>query len=176
MIERPLVLSIKYTVAVFIALALLSCNQPKEEISFQAINWEKRAVDPTVLDSLTTGSTYLSVYSEIYQISENRTYHLTVTVSMRNISSSDTLYVFNAKHYNTKGDLVRNYFDKPIYINPLETVEIVISEGDKEGGTGGNFVFEWGTPVAHNEPRFEAVMISTTGQQGLSFSTQGIKR
>jgi len=166
----------KCTISILLAFVLFSCNQQKEVSPVDTVNWEKRSIAFDALDSLLTGSTYLSVYSEIYQITENRTYHLTVTVSMRNISSKGSVYVFSAKHYNTKGDLIRTYFDKPIFITPLETVEIVIDEGDKEGGTGGNFVFEWGTPVGANEPHFEAVMTSTTGQQGLSFTTQGIKR
>ncbi|MEQ8364921.1 MAG: DUF3124 domain-containing protein [Cyclobacteriaceae bacterium] len=164
----------KCAISVLLAVALVACNQQKDAAPIQSVNWEKRSVPSEALDSLTTGSTYLSVYSEIYQVTENRTYHLTVAVSMRNISSTDTVYVFNTKHYNTKGDLIRTYFDKPIFIAPLETVEIVINEGDKQGGTGGNFVFEWATPAI--DPYFEAVMTSTTGQQGLSFTTQGIKR
>jgi hypothetical protein len=45
----------------------------------------------------------------------------------------------NAKYYNTQGTLLRSYFEHPIYLAPLETVEIVIDEGDREGGTGANF-------------------------------------
>lgn len=164
----------KYAIPIILVGVLIACGQQKEAVLFPTVNWDKRSVAPTTTDSLITGSTYLSVYSEIYQVTENRTYHLTVTVSMRNISSTDTVYILNTKYYHTKGDLIRTYFDKPIFIAPLETVEIVINEGDKEGGTGGNFVFEWATPKT--EPYFEAVMISTTGQQGLSFATQGIKR
>lgn len=166
----------KFILVWILTVILFACNQPKETVKLPTINWEKRSAQKTELESLTMGSTYLSVYSEIYQITENRTYHLTVTVSMRNISSQDSVYIFSTKYYNTKGDLIRTYFDKPIYIAPLETVEIVINEGDKEGGTGGNFVFEWASPNPINEPHFEAVMISTTGQQGLSFTTRGIKR
>ncbi|MBX2942014.1 MAG: DUF3124 domain-containing protein [Cyclobacteriaceae bacterium] len=163
-------------VSILLILVLASCNQQKETTPVHTVNWEKRRIAPNTLDNLFTGSTYLSVYSEVYQVTENRTYHLTVTVSMRNISSKDSVYISSAKYYNTEGHLIRTYLDNPIFIAPLETVEIVINEGDKEGGTGGNFIFEWGSPVAQNEPHFEAIMISTTGQQGLSFTTQGIKR
>ena len=54
----------------------------------------------------------------------------------------------------------------------METVEIVIDENDKEGGTGANFHFDWRIKPLSNEPLFEAVMISSFGQ-GLSFTTQG---
>lgn len=166
----------KCAIPIFLVVVLFACNPPVETTPLPTVNWDKRSATPSTVDSLTKGSTYLSVYSEIYQVTENRTYHLTVTVSMRNISSTDTVYILNAMHYNTKGDLIHTYFDKPIFIAPLETVEIVINEGDKEGGTGGNFIFDWASPSPAIEPHFEAVMISTTGQQGLSFTTQGIKR
>ena len=57
----------------------------------------------------------------------------------------------------------------------METVEIIIDEIDKEGGTGANFLMEWKINQTSNEPLFEGVMISTSGQQGLSFTTHGIK-
>ena len=92
---------------------------------------------------------------------------------MRNTSLRDTVYIDNAEYFDTKGKSIRTYFDKTIYIAPMETVEIVIDEIDREGGTGGNFLFNWKTNYASNEPLFEGVMISTSGQQGLSFTTQG---
>ena len=51
----------------------------------------------------------------------------------------------------------------------------MIDEIDREGGTGANFIFEWAIKRKSNEPIFESVMISTSGQQGLSFTTQGIR-
>ncbi len=166
----------KFSVLVLVTAIAFSCNSTQENGTFEPMNWEKRKVVLYENDSLIKGSTYLSVYSQIYQIAEHRTYDLTVTVSLRNISSTDTVYVENAKYYNTNGDLIRTYFAQTIYIAPLETVEIVIAEGDTEGGTGANFIFDWATPNSNSEPFFQAVMISTTGQQGLSFTTQGIKR
>ena len=118
----------------------------------------------------------MAVYSEIYQRSEGLTYDLTTTVSIRNISSTDSVFILRADYFNTKGDPIRTYFDYPIVVQPLETIEIVIDEADKTGGSGANFIFDWATPPGAHEPFFEAVMISTTGQQGLSFTTQGIKR
>ncbi len=56
-----------------------------------------------------------------------------------------------------------------------EQVVLLIDEIDKEGGTGANFIFEWTIKRKSNEPIFESVMISTSGQQGLSFTTQGIR-
>lgn len=154
---------------------LLSCNDTKELSSINPINWQERFIDLSTKESLAGGSSYLSVYSEIYSMTEHRTISLTATVSLRNISVKDSVFILNADYYNTHGDLIRNYFKKPIYIKPLETLEIIIDEKDSHGGSGANFIFDWKTNANNSEPYFEAVMISTSGQQGISFTTQGIK-
>ncbi|MCB0456900.1 MAG: DUF3124 domain-containing protein [Flavobacteriaceae bacterium] len=163
----------------YIVLSLLwvslGCENPKEISSINPVNWEKRAVKHSLNDSLTSGSSYLSVYSEIYSETEHATINLTATVSLRNINKKDTIFLEKAEYYNTHGQLIRSYFNKPIFIAPLETVEIVIDERDKEGGSGANFIFDWMIQRNTHEPFFECAMISTYGQQGLSFTTQGIR-
>ena len=150
-----------------------SCEEPKTISSVDPVNWNKRMVAYNLDDSLINGSTYLSVYSEIYSQSEHRTHNLTATVSMRNTNLSDTVFIDKAAYFDTHGNPIRSYFDKPVFIAPMETVEIVIDEVDREGGTGANFLFNWRIKPTSNEPLFEGVMISTSGQQGLSFTTQG---
>lgn len=164
----------KNTFFVIIALALLqACVEPNEISSINRVNWEKRALKYELGDTLTSGTSYLSIYSQIYFQSERRTYDLTATVSMRNTSRKDSIFVDRAEYYDTKGNLIRSYFDHTIIIAPMETVEIVIDELDTQGGTGANFIFDWKTRPGINEPLFEGVMISTAGQQGLSFTTHG---
>ena len=125
-----------------ICLIILSCESEKEFSSVKPINWEKRTVELTKKDTLLSGQTYLSVYSQIYSSTEHRTHNLTVTVSMKNINLNDSVFIEKATYFNTKGNLIRTYFSKPIFLAPLETVEIVIDEVDKHGGTGANFVFD----------------------------------
>lgn len=158
-----------------ISAFLFSCSGKKEVSSINPENWANRAINLDFRDSLVIGTTYLSVYSQIYGMTEHRTFDLTATVSMRNANRSDSIFIRKSEYFNTKGDLIRTYINKPIYIGPMETVEIVIDEVDKEGGTGANFIFEWAVKPKSNEPLFESVMISTSGQQGLSFTTQGIR-
>jgi hypothetical protein len=161
-------------IGLVIALAslLFGCNQQGNEKVRKSINWDNRKVSINPQDSLIYGQSYLSVYSQIYSETEHQTHNLTVTVSMRN-TNIDTVYITSAKYYNTHGNLVRTYFDHPILLNSMETVEIIIAEVDKEGGTGGNFIFDWAIPSHDSMPLFEAIMISTSGQQGLSFRTEG---
>ena len=158
-----------------VCLMLFSCNEKKEFSSIEPNNWKKRTVELSQNDSLTSGQTYLSVYSQIYSSSEDRTHNLTVTVSMKNINLNDTVFINKAAYFDTKGKLIRTYFSNPIYIAPLETVEIIIDELDKYGGTGANFIFDWKKKKNVEDPHFESIMISTFGQQGLSFTSQGIK-
>jgi hypothetical protein len=160
---------------IIIGLVITSCNHEPIISSISLVNWDKRTINFKLNDSLEIGSSYLSIYSQIYSQTEHLTHNLTATVSIRNISSSDSIYLFKADYFDTKGHLIRSYFNKPIFISPLETVEIVIDEKDKEGGTGANFVFDWKINKNSPQPFFEGVMISTSGQQGLSFTTQGKK-
>ncbi|WP_336622727.1 DUF3124 domain-containing protein [Wenyingzhuangia sp. 2_MG-2023] len=155
------------------ALLFQSCQEEKQISSTNPTNWNKRIVNHPLADTLTTGISYLSVYPQIYSQTEHRTHSLTVTVSMRNTNRKDTLFIEKAEFFNTHGKLIRTYFKEHIFIAPMETVEIVIDEVDKDGGTGANFLFDWKIKPNANEPLFEGVMISTSGQQGLSFTTQG---
>lgn len=138
-------------------------------------DWEKRQITFSPGDSLLAGSTYLSSYSEIYTRSEKHMFSLTGTISLRNINLKDTVYIEKANYYKTNGEKVRAYFDAPIYLAPMETVQIIIAEDDMEGGTGDNFVFHWKKPAGAHDPFFEGVFISVYGQQGISFTTQGIR-
>lgn len=157
------------------ALILHSCEEKVEMSSVSPVNWEKRSIQPKNKDSLAKGSTYLSVYSQIYSQSDRRTHNLTATVSMHNTNRTDTIFINKAEYFDTDGNSIRTYFERTIFVAPMGTVQIIIDEKDKSGGTGANFIFDWMVKPGSNEPLFEAVMISTSGQQGLSFTTQGKK-
>ena len=160
---------------VLLTLLIQSCKEKVEISSINPVNWEKRTIGFDFADTLIKGTTYLSVYSQIYSQTEHRTHDLTATVSIRNVNKADTIYINKAEYFDTKGNSIRIYFDKTIFIAPMETVEIIIDEQDQEGGTGANFLFDWTIMPNSNDPIFEAIMISTSGQQGLSFTTQGKK-
>lgn len=162
----------KYFILLTTSLFLLACNQPAKEDVITSKNWDEKFIDISHLDSLEYGKSYLSVYSQIYSADDRRVTNLTAMVSLRNTSDVDTIYLLKAAYYDTYGTLVRTYFDKPVFLTPMETTEIIIDLTDVSGGTGSNFLFEWKVPHGCPEPLFEGVMNSTKGQQGLSFSTQ----
>ncbi|MBR9846871.1 MAG: DUF3124 domain-containing protein [Algicola sp.] len=154
--------------------SIFSCEDSNQEISsINPENWVKRTIKINNTDSLISGKTYLSIYSQIYSQSEHKTHNLTAMVSLRNTSIKDTIYLLKAEYFDTHGKSVRTYFNQSIYLAPLETTEIIIDEKDISGGTGSNFIFEWNIPENCPEPLFEGIMNSTMGQQGLSFVTQG---
>ncbi len=166
----------KHFFALFIIpFFLVACGSKPESSSVNPENWKKRTVTYQLSDTMEKGTTYLSVYSHIYSMTEHRTHDLTATISMRNTNRLDSVLILKAEYFNTRGDLIRTYFDNPIYIRPMETVEIVIEQVDTEGGSGASFVFDWKRKAHSNEPFFESVMISTSGQQGISFTSQGKK-
>lgn len=167
------------TALIFLTGMFLACDEKKELSSYNPNHWEDHYADTEAemlqSDSLQKGKTYLSIYSHIYSFSQEKSQNLTAMVSLRNVSDSGTIYISKADYYNTKGELIRHYFEKPIYLKPLETVEIIIDETDEHGGSGANFIFEWSATSKTHEPLFEAVMTSLRGSQGLSFTTQGIR-
>ena len=167
LISKSLVLSL--------CICVVSCNSKKTkyEDPISIIDWSHKEIDLNQKDSLIMGTSYLSVYSQIYSYTEHTSIDLTATVSMRNTSANMKLYLLKADYFDTKGNKIHSYVGKPIEISELETLEIVIAEFDKQGGTGANFIFDWAIEPSSTSPIFEAVMISTYGQQGLSFTTKG---
>lgn len=151
-------------------------KQRQEELNVVDFNenWKHRSYTYKSSDSLINGNTYLAVYTEIYARTAKKTYPLTATVSIRNTSLMDSIFVNKSEYYDTHGDLVATYFDRTIYVAPMETVEIIIAEDHEQGGSGGNFVFHWSSRNAKIKPLFEAVMISASGQQGISITTHGV--
>ncbi|TXD49389.1 DUF3124 domain-containing protein [Polaribacter sp. IC073] len=164
-------MKLKYLIIAFI-FTLFSCKEKKEISPVNPENWKKRAIDISTKDSLEFGKSYLSIYSQIYSMSEHRKHNLTAMISLRNTSDVDSIYILRAEYYGTHGTSIQKYFDYPIFLAPMETTEIIIDEIDVSGGTGSNFIFEWKIPKNSSEPLFEGVMTSTIGQQGLSFITQ----
>ena len=161
----------------FIGLVLIfvSCENSKKEIKFKTIDWEERTIELDFNDNYQSGSSYLSVYSEIFDHTDEIKHLLTATVSIRNTSLTDTLYILSADYYSTNGEIIRSYVRNPVFVIPLETIEIVIPRLDRTGGSGANFIFDWAIRKNKHEPIFEAVMVWTTGNQGISFVTHGRK-
>lgn len=117
---------------------------------------------------------YVPIYSDIYAGSKYVTFNLTATLSIRNTSLTDSMYVNNIDYYDTNGNLVIEFLDKTLVLRPMQSIEYVIDEDDTTGGTGANFIVNWGAMNNRLKPVIQGVMISTHRQQGISFVTEGV--
>jgi hypothetical protein len=116
---------------------------------------------------------YVPAYSHIYSGNREKPFLLTVTLSIRNIDPKHRIKINLVDYYETQGKLLKKHIDKPIILNPLESIRYVIPERDKAGGSGANFVVEWQSDRFVNPPIVESIMIGTQSQQGVSFTSRG---
>jgi hypothetical protein len=115
---------------------------------------------------------YVPAYSHIYSGNKERPFLLTVTLSIRNIDPTHLIKITLVDYYETQGKLLKKYIDKPATLNPLESLRYVISEKDKSGGSGANFIVEWHSDNPVNRPIIESIMIGTQSGQGISFTSR----
>ena len=94
-------------------------------------------------------------------------------MSIRNIDPIHQIRITVVDYYETQGKLLRKKIDKPITLNPLESLRYVIPENDKSGGSGANFIVEWYSERPVNQPIIESVMIGAKSGQGISFTSRG---
>ena len=116
---------------------------------------------------------YVPAYSHIYSGDKERPFLLTVTLSIRNIDPTHTIKINLVDYYETQGRLLKKFINKPITLNPLQSIRYVIPERDKSGGSGANFIVEWHSDKPVNRPIIESIMISTQSSQGVSFTSRG---
>ncbi|MDF1551279.1 MAG: DUF3124 domain-containing protein, partial [Bacteroidales bacterium] len=159
----------------FFLAALFSCNNISHNIDRKGEDVLESHKISTISSNISFWDTvYVPMYSEIYSKTKDVKFRLTATLSIRNTSLADSMFVDKIDYYNTSGELVRKYLEKPIHLKPMETIDYVIEEDDVLGGTGANFIIIWGAKRKDIRPMFQGVMISTHGQQGISFLTNGI--
>ena len=116
---------------------------------------------------------YIPVYSHIYQQNRRKTFNLTTTLSIRNADPYRPFIITEVAYYDSKGNLIQQYVDSTEQISPLASTSYVIEEADLRGGVGANFLVRWHSQEPVYPPIIEAVNISTTQQQGISFLSVG---
>lgn len=116
---------------------------------------------------------YVPAYSHIYSGNKEKPFLLTVTLSIRNIDPMHIIKITRIDYYETQGKLLKNFINKPMILNSLESLRYVIPEKDKSGGSGANFIVEWQSDKPVNRPIIESVMIGTQSSQGISFTSRG---
>lgn len=110
---------------------------------------------------------YVPAYSAVHGPVDNQTWEMTVTLSIRNTNLEKPIFITAVKYYDTTGQLVTDYVEAPLSLAPMATTEYIIPRQDTRGGTGSNFIVEWGAEEPVYAPVVEAVMISS-GNKGVS--------
>lgn len=124
------------------------------------------------LDLVTGQTIFVPAYSEIVFPRESRLL-LSTSLAIHNAALSEPLVVQSARHYDTDGNLVKEYVDQPLQLAPLAT-KVFVAERPSEGtGAGANFIVEWAAQKAIYEPVVEAVMVGSAGTHGYSLISPG---
>ncbi len=76
---------------------------------------------------LSDGQTiYVPVYSHIYVGDREIPFLLTVTLSIRNIDPNHQIKITVVDYYETQGKFLKKYIDKPVILNPQESLRYII--------------------------------------------------
>ena len=116
---------------------------------------------------------YVSIYSHIYSGVKARPFDLAAILSIRNVDTKHSLTLTAVTYYDTDGNLLKEYLTEPVRLKALASTRYIISEGDKAGGSGANFLVRWQSENKMNPPIIESVMIGTRSGQGISFVSRG---
>jgi len=123
--------------------------------------------------NLSEGQTvYVPVYSHIY-VMRGHTFDLGISLSIRNTDPTHPITILSVSYNNSEGNLVRNYVESPIQVNPLASKDFFVTEPDTTGGLGASFLVKWKSTSKVNEPIIEGVMAGTRSGQGISFVSRG---
>jgi len=163
--------------AVLLAVVAAGCSSGDEDPG-QAIFHPRgvEALHPSEAaagELLVGGKVYVPVYSNIYSGGPTATTELSATVSIRNADAERPLVLVAVTYYDSLGNRIEDYLDEVVELDPMATVEFVIERPDTRGGSGANFIVEWGSTTPIAEPVMEAVMLGRFGGVGLSFVSQG---
>ena len=156
-----------------------------QTISVVSAAWGQRAVDsPAAFTGAVTElsnverlsirrTVYVPAYSTVRLGSGQGKVDLATTLTINNTSEKNPLIVLRIDYFGTAGNLLQRYLAGPIAIRPLGSAETFVPAEDTRGGTGANFVVEWGADGQIDEPLIETVMVGTLGAQGFSFTSRG---
>ena len=123
---------------------------------------------------LSSGQTlYVPIYSHIYSGVKGRPFDLAAILSIRNTNPNNSITLRSVKYYDSDGKLLKEYLSIPLQLNALVSTRYIITEGDKAGGSGANFLVKWKSEKKVNPPIIEGVMIGTHSGQGISFVSRG---
>jgi hypothetical protein len=157
-------------------LTLGSCTHPPSQATPGATN-QVNQLEAMTIDAaaLVSGQTlYVPVYAYVYHLnSQNNAIPLSATLSIHNTDRTFPIVITTVDYYDMNGHRLRGYVENPVRLDPLASTEVFIEARDVTGGSGANFIVEWGAEQQVSEPVVEAVLISTASTQGISLISPG---
>ncbi len=118
-------------------------------------------------------SVYVAIYSHIYHGNIDKPFDLTATLSIRNTDMEQEITIISVDYFDSNGDFLRNYIEKPILLKKLGAIRYIVKSKDRSGGSGAKFIVKWKSTQPVNPPLIESIMISTRSSQGISFISRG---
>lgn len=162
----------------FFLFVFTSCgtkNNPNENIKGEDILNSHETKQSVETNSMAySENIYVPIYSDLYISRTTPKSLLAATLSIRNTSFQDTLYVTNIDYFNTEGAKVKEFINKTIAIYPMATINYVIEKEDDSGGPGANFILGLHARNSKIKPVIQAVMVGLDGNKSFSFLTNGI--
>jgi hypothetical protein len=161
----------RHVILAVLLIALTACSQvpaqPAEALPTLS------PVDIADLDIVTGQTVFVPAYSAIFFGDADRLLSLTATLAIHNTDPQHPIIVKSVRYYDTEGNLAREFIDSPVLLNPLATTGFVVPADELETGWGTNFLIEWGAETPAFEPVIEAIMVSSRGNEGVSFVSSG---
>ncbi len=150
-----------YCFAILMALAL-------------AVPQQVPAGSDLMLSMLSKGGTvYVPAYSHVYHGDREHPFYVATALSIRNTDLKHPITIVELNYHDAKGQLLKKWLDEPLQIGPQATEEAIVKESDKRGGFGAHFIVRWQSGQEVNPPIMESVIIGSSGQQGISFTSRG---
>jgi len=122
-------------------------------------------------DIVSSQTLYVPAYSQVYHYNK-QLLNLAVTLSVHNTDPNSPILITTVDYYNSDGIRVASLLTEPQTLGALATADFFVNEMDV-GGVGANFIVNWVADRQVYEPVVEAIMISTSGTQGISLISPG---
>ncbi|HEY9878733.1 MAG TPA: DUF3124 domain-containing protein [Leptolyngbyaceae cyanobacterium] len=162
---------------VIVLMGITSCSTQTKSPSQSSTQRPEAPLQAVTLDpaKVVIGQTvYVPIYSHIYHYnSQNDVVNLSATLSIRNTDLTNSIIITSVRYYDSNGQMIRQDIDRPGALKPLASTNFFVAADDTSGGSGASFIVEWVAEETVSEPVIEAVMISTSSSQGISFISSG---
>lgn len=170
---RDLIRAAPAVVGLLLSAACGPENLPPNPIFHPGGAQALHATNSDPADLLIRGEVYVPVYSTIYWGEREMPTELSATISIRNADAQRPLVLISVTYYDSLGKPIQQFLDGVMELDPMATLEFVIERRDTTGGSGANFIVDWGSAGPIAEPVMEAVMLGQTGSAGISFVSPG---